>query len=560
MTTNYLSILAETIRTNWDQPALTDFYLTEDGTAQDTSRGNHYTYGEMYAEVCRVAELLTALGLQKGDHIAICGANSAHWVIAYLAVAKMQGVSVTVMHTLQPDEIVRLVAFSDAKALFIDPDIWDELQIPNRKSLIENQECVLSVVLSLADWSILHSICSQSRRSTDGQPTVSYNVIAMQSKENLLDELLNGNWTNGICLDDLATICFTSGTTSKPKGVMIPHRSFTLNFFAEYNVLNQYKKDGKNIAAILPFSHVYGLTEDILRVICGGLHCHILHIRNIQNDLFKSYQLIHPIYITAVPNVLEYLVLLANTIPQKLRKTFVKTSLGGIAKDFIVSGAQLPHQKIKQILDVGVPLSTAYGMTEGSIVALAYFSEYKIGTAGIVTKGIEVRISPVGEILVKGENVMLGYYKDPEATAAKIDSNGWLHTGDKGHLDEDGYLYVEGRLEQDIIVLPNGENIRPDNIESLINALPEVSESIVIARNGHLIAITVVPNLSNLSNLSIASSKTNANSVSISSLRRTILRTINPQLPLFSQLYDVEITDTPLQRTEKQTIKRYLYS
>ena len=170
------------------------------------------------------------------------------------------------------------------------------------------------------------------------------------------------------------------------------------------------------------------------------------------------------------------------------------------------------------------------------------------------------RISPAGEILVKGENVMLGYYKDSAATAAKIDSDGWLHTGDKGHLDEDGYLYVEGRLEQDIIVLPNGENIRPDNIESLINALPEVKESIVLAREGKLVAIAVVANLSNLSNLYSASSKTNANSVSISSLRRTILRTVNPQLPLFSQLYDVEITDTPLQRTEKQTIKRYLYS
>ena len=347
--------------------------------------------------------------------------------------------------------------------------------------------------------------------------------------------------------DDLATICFTSGTSGKPKGVMIPHRSFTLNFFAEYNVLNRYKKDGKNIAALLPFSHVYGLTEDILRVICGGLHCHVLHIKNIQNDLFRSYQLIHPIYITAVPNVLEYLVSLANAQPQESRKAFVQASLGGIAKDFIVSGALLQPLQIKQILDVGVPLSTAYGMTEGSIVALAYFSEYKIGTAGIITKGIEVRISPAGEILVKGENVMLGYYKDPEATAAKIDKDGWLHTGDKGHLDEDGYLYVEGRLEQDIIVLSNGENIRPDHIESLINAFPEVKESIVLARDGKLVAIVVADPQPLPARRG-------------DDLRRTILRAVNPQLPLFSQLYDVEITDVPLQRTEKQTIKRYLYS
>ena len=163
------------------------------------------------------------------------------------------------------------------------------------------------------------------------------------------------------------------------------------------------------------------------------------------------------------------------------------------------------------------------------------------------------RISPAGEILVKGENVMLGYYKDPEATARKIDSDGWLHTGDKGYLDEDGYLYVEGRLEQDIIVLPNGENIRPDNIESLINALPEVSESIVLARDGHLVAIVVPSSESRETSASSASSPS-------SSLRRMILRAVNPSLPLFSQLYDVEITDQPLARTEKQTLKRYLYS
>ena len=154
---------------------------------------------------------------------------------------------------------------------------------------------------------------------------------------------------------------------------------------------------------------------------------------------------------------------------------------------------------------------------------------------------------------------MLGYYKDPEATARKIDSDGWLHTGDKGHLDEDGYLYVEGRLEQDIIVLPNGENIRPDNIESLINALPEVSESIVLARDGHLVAIVVPSSETSETRETSASSESRASSPS-SSLRRMILRAVNPQLPLFSQLYDVEITDQPLARTEKQTLKRYLYS
>ena len=185
MTENYLNILAETIRNNWNQPALTDFYLTEDGTAQDTSRGNHYTYGEMYAEICRVANLLTSLGLQKGDHIAICGTNSAHWVIAYLAIAKMQGVSVTVMHTLMPEEIARQVDFSDAKALFADAELWEELAPLHRPILGD-----LSFVISLADWSLL-SGCSD-RAMTERRPRDNRDISFPQSAP-----------------DDLAKICFT---------------------------------------------------------------------------------------------------------------------------------------------------------------------------------------------------------------------------------------------------------------------------------------------------------------------------------------------------------------
>ena len=543
---NYLSILAETIRTNWDQPALTDFYLTEDGTAQDTTRGNHYTYGEMYAEICRVAELLTALGLQKGDHIAICGANSVHWVIAYLAVAKMQGVSVTVMHSIQPDEIARLVIFSDAKLLFTDPDLWSELQIANRKSLIENQECDLSVAISLSDWSILHSICSQSRRSTDGQPTVSYNVIATHSKENLLDELVNGNWTNGICLDDLAMICFTSGTSGKAKGVMLPYRAISSNIGYQYDFLFQFH--AKNTISFLPLGHILGCVDECLRNVCLGTHINIICQSIVQIDTLPlCYKIIEPCYVVLVPALLEKIMRSAHKYLNPSEKyNYIKKEFGKEIKYIFIGAAGLSSQTEKELQDLNLPILRGYGATEcAPSIANSITFQQKLGSVGVPVANNKVRISPAGEILVKGENVMLGYYKDPEATAAKIDSDGWLHTGDKGHLDEDGYLYVEGRLEQDIIVLPNGENIRPDNIEALINALPEVSESIVLARDGKLVAIAVLssPSLQGRDRV-----------------RLSILRTVNPQLPLFSQLYDVEITDQPLARTEKQTLKRYLYS
>ena len=516
MTENYLDIRAETIRINWDQPALTDFYLTEDGTAQDTSRGNHYTYGEMYAEICRVADLLTSLGLQKGDHIAICGTNSAHWVIAYLAIAKMQGVSVTVMHTLMPDEIARLVAFSDAKALFADEDLWEEL-LPSFQGRAGDR---LSSVISLSDWSLL-SGCPH-RAMTERRPRDNRDISFPQSNP-----------------DSPAMICFTSGSTGGTKGVLLSVRNMSNN---SQNIIDGYPDvENKLFLSILPMSHIYGFMTETIGQLLKGKDIRILSSLLTINNLYCAIKITQPYALSMIPQIVSALMdSHADCIELMLRSV----------QQMYIGGALFGKDKEKQLYAAGVPISIGYGMTEtGPLISYSIHPLYRPNTCGKIVSGMTARISPAGEILVKGENVMLGYYKDPAATAAKIDSDGWLHTGDKGHLDEDGYLYVEGRLEQDIIVLPNGENIRPDNIESLINALPEVSESIVLARDGKLVAI-VVP--------SSESSESRETSPS-SSLRLKILRAVNPQLPLFSQLYDVEITDTPLQRTEKQTLKRYLY-
>lgn len=544
MTENYLNILAETIRNNWDQPALTDFYLTEDGTAQDTSRGNHYTYGEMYAELCRVADLLTALGLQKGDHIAICGANSAHWVIAYLAIAKMQGVSVTVMHSLMPDEIARLVAFSDAKAIFTDPDIWTELksqpmpQVANIISL-ENFESLASgtsiiasnasSVSSVYSSSIASSASSETSASGSSSP-YSPSIVSFPP----------------FAPDSLAMICFTSGTSGKAKGVMLPYRSISANVAIKFS--DFIKSKGRTSLSWLPMGHIYGLLAEVIQPMCIGIKVAVYINNSTVSHFVHMVQVARPAILMTVPVVLEKIVEGIKQYTTELpaiRKQLL--NILGNNLDLIGVGGALLSKELEEILYAPIiPLGMSYGMTEcGPRIALALSTELRPHTVGKILPTLTVRISPAGEILVKGENVMLGYYKDPAATAAKIDSDGWLHTGDKGHLDEDGYLYVEGRLEQDIIVLPNGENIRPDNIESLINALPEVSESIVLARDGHLVAI-VVPS----SPLALGEGK---------GVRLSILRAVNPALPLFSQLYDVEITDQPLARTEKQTLKRYLY-
>ena len=504
MTENYLNILAETIRANWDAPALTDFYLTEDGTAQDTSRGNHYTYGEMYAELCRVAHLLTSLGLQKGDHIAICGANSAHWVIAYLAIAKMQGVSVTVMHSLMPDEIARFIDFSDAKALFVDEDIWRELK---DQSLPRAEH-----VIRLDDWSVLR-----------GETIINHH-------SSLINEECGFPHSEP---DSLAMICFTSGSTNSQKGIMLSYGNISNNV---KNITDGYPNDDvKVFLSVLPMAHMFGLITEIFAQLLKGKHVYILANITIEK-LYNAIKIVQPYALRLIPFFASSLV-----------RFHGGTSLLKTCKQIYIGGSLFDKQIEQELLEAEIPISIGYGQSEaGPMISYSVCSEYKFETCGKIVSGMTCRISPEGEILVKGENVMLGYYKDPEATARKIDSDGWLHTGDKGHLDEDGYRYVEGRLEQDIIVLPNGENIRPDHIESLINALPEVSESIVLARNGKLVAIVVLK-------------KSSPSLEERAGVRLSILRAVNPQLPLFSQLYDVEITDTPLARTEKQTIKRYLY-
>ncbi len=528
MTKNYLDILAETIRNNWDQPALTDFYLTEDGKSQDTSRGNHYTYGEMYTEIVRVAGFLTQLGLQKGDHIAICGANSAHWVIAYLAIAKMQGVSVTVMHTLMHEQIAQLVNFSDAKALFTDTEIWNELK--------ENTLPLVEKVISLKGWSVLYGIESR-----------------IENPESRIPNRESGIDNREICfpamsLGTLVQICFTSGTSGNPKGVMYSIRNITSTINCVSAAYPAFKN--KKVLSYFPMAHAFGLGLEIMVQITSGCNIYVYRDDFRVEKLVKAMYKIKPYLVVMVPMILTKIA--EDSMFKLLLLLLIRLNY------LVIGGADLPVKIARFLKWTRIPIAPGYGMTETvALISLCTPSSYRVGSSGQICKALTARIAPNGEILVKGENVMLGYYKDPEATAQKIDKDGWLHTGDKGHLDEDGYLYVEGRLEQDIIVLPNGENIRPDNIESLINALPEVKESLVLARDGKLIALVVPSQIDNPE--SRIQNRESRIDNPASSLRRSVLRAINPQLPLYSQLYDVEILNEPLARTEKQTIKRYLY-
>ena len=481
MTEHYLDRLARTINENWDQPSISDFYLTEDGIAQDTSRGNHYTYGEMYAEILRLGEFFKKLGLQKGDHIAICGANSANWAIAYLAIAAYQGVSVTIMQSQSLEDIARQIDFSDSKALFADSDLWADLK---EQSLPQ-----IKHVICLKDWQILKG--NEVQISNLQFPVSNYQFV-------------HGN------LDELAHICFTSGTTGESKGVMMSFGNISSTI--ECVKAAYPPKRDKKILSYFPMAHAFGLGLEIMVPITSGCNISVYRDELQMSKLVKAMLCVKPYLLLMVP------MMLTKIAERSLLKLLLLHLIR--MKYIVIGGAELPYRVAKFMKRMCIPIAPGYGMTETiALISLCTPSTYKVGSSGKICDALSCRIAPNGEILVKGENVMLGYYKDPEATARKIDKDGWLHTGDKGHLD-DGYLYVEGRLKQDIIVLPNGENIHPEDIERKINALPEVKESIVLARDGKLVAIVV-------------SKMTNEQSPMINTdLRRMVLRNVNPLLPL----------------------------
>ena len=496
MVEHYLDRLAKTINENRDSPALTDFYLTEDGTAQDTSRGNHYTYGEMYAEILHVCDIFQSLGLQKGDHIAICGANSAHWAIAYLAIAVYQGISVATIYSQTTVDIVHQIDFSDAKVLFTDSDLWEELR---SQSLPQVEH-----VISLDNWQIIRGKQIKNQKSKIKNRDCHFSTGEP---------------------DDLAIICFTSGSTGISRGVMLPYRSISNNIT---NLLGKYIIDNNsNYIVFRPFSHTAGLICELLTQLCRGKNIFILQDFQSIENIFNSLNVVSPYMFFEVPQVLS-----------KLVNKYDMTKLSSV-KQIVTGCARLDPHTETTMKNLSLPLSHTYGLTEtGPLISIYTPDRYRYSSTGEILNNVILNIASNDEILVKGENVMLGYYKDPAATARKIDKDGWLHTGDKGHLDEDGYLYVEGRLEQDMIVLPNGENIHPEDIERKINALQEVKESIVLAREGKLVALVVFSG-------AIAEEQ--------------LINLINPQLPLYAQLSGVEFLDKQLARTDKNTIKRYLY-
>ncbi|MCQ2168735.1 MAG: AMP-binding protein [Bacteroidales bacterium] len=489
---SFLDIFADTAKRFPLRPALTDFSTIEGG------EGHTYTYGEWYKMILHLCGVFRGLGLRKGDHIAICGYNSANWTVSYFAVIAFGGIAVTLPHHLPLDEIAHLLDFSDSKALIADPFIYSNHFIG------EN----IPVKISLKDFSI---ICG--KKEGDSSPFSNF--------EN-----------NG--LNQAAQICFSSGSTSAPKAIVLSLRNLSNNIKNAFDNLPNCHSN--STIAVLPLSHTYGLLGGVLCQIPNAHQSVFLGSDLSTENLIKSLALFQPYSLVLVPSIIESF--------YKRFGSKIKEILGENLQQLLIGGAAMNETIEDKILDLGIPLTVGYGTTEtGPLIGANLWNNYKPHSCGRVVSGMEARISEAGEILVKGHNVMLGYYKNSEATRRKINADGWLHTGDRGWIDADGNIYVYGRLEQDMIVLPSGENVIPQDIEALLDRMDEVAESLVLERSGLLVAL-VFPKSDSEGRLPD---------------KDTLLRAVNLRLPSFSQLADIEFVSEAFQRTGKAGIKRYLY-
>lgn len=498
---HYLNVLSDTIRENWDKPALTDYAILDGG------EGNHYSYGNLYCKIVWLGNLFTELGLNSGDHIAICGVNSANWAVAYLAVAAFQGVSVTILNSQTPDVIAHQVLFADCKALFVDNDIWEVLPT----------DMPLGCIISLNDFYVIKG-----------------KYIDVHEKSYRPEDVLFK--TAG--LNELAQICFTSGSTDEPKGVMLSYGNICNNVWVGIEICptNKWEK----VVSVLPSAHVFGLVFDILELMVNANHVYFLGANMSFGIIQRAFVRIHTSLVRTVPLVLEQLY---ERMGDRILNAF-----GDNIQQIFVGGSAFKENVEDSLIRLGLPISVGYGSTETApLISASNYKDYKPHSCGRIVSGMEARISDKGEILVRGENVMLGYYKNPEATRRKIDADGWLHTGDRGWIDTENNVYVYGRLEQDMIVLPSGENVIPQNIESILDRMDGVAESLVLERDGRLVAL-VYPE------------PTAASDHSVSLDSRALLRAVNVQLPSFSQIAAIEFVSQPFQRTGKMGIRRYLYS
>ena len=543
-------IIEKSIISHWNQDALTDY------------KGATLQYNDVARKIEKLHILFENSGVKRGDKIALCGRNSSHWAVAFLATLTYGAVAVPILHEFLPEQIHHIVNHSESKLLFVGdmvaPTI-DATKMPDLEGIIH-----------IPDYSLL---LSRTDKLTYAREHLNALFGTKYPKYFRPEHVRYYREESG---DELAMINYTSGTTGFSKGVMIPYRAVWSNYDFAEGVLGKMVKNGDRIISILPMAHMYGMAFEFMFEFLHG--CHIYYLTRVPSPaiIAQAFSDIRPSIIIAVPLVIEKIIrkkvlpriqsgpisLLLKTpiISKKIEERIcqqVVEAFGGRFYEIIIGGAAF-NQEIEQFLHrIGFPYTVGYGATEcAPIITYSDYQTFAPGSCGRAVVHMEVKIdSPdpehvAGEILARGMNVMLGYYKNPEATAEVLDAEGWYHTGDLGTMDSQGNLYIRGR-SKNMLLGSNGQNIYPEEIEDKLNSQPYVVESVVVQRGEKLVGL-VFPDLDELKAQGLSM-------YDLDQLMKQNLQELNQQIPTYAKVSALEMRESEFEKTPKKSIKRYLY-
>lgn len=544
---SFIALIEQSIKTNWYLNALTDY------------KGITLQYRDVARKIEKIHILLENAGIEKGDKIAICGRNSAHWTVTYLAVITYGAVVVPILHEFKADQVHNIVNHSEARLLFVGDQIWENLNeaaMPHLEGIIE-----------LKDFGVPVSRSEKLAYARDHLNEIFGHKFPCRFRP---DDISYEKEKS----EDLAIINYTSGTTGYSKGVMLPYRSILSNVL--YCKEKIGLKAGDSVVSMLPLGHVFGMTFDFLHGFTAGAHLWFLTRMPSPKIIAESFAEIRPRVIACVPLIVEKifkknilpkvdnklgkLLLHVPIISDKIKELIKQKAMevfGGNFIEIIIGGAPFNAEVEAFLKMIDFPYTIAYGMTEcGPIICHSHWTELKLASCGKVAARMEAKVlSPnpsaiAGELVCRGANLMLGYYKNEEATRQVIDTEGWLHTGDMATIDEDGNVFIKGRCKN-LLLTSSGQNIYPEEIESKLNNMPYVSESLIILQQDKLVGL-IYPD----SDDAFAHGLNQSDLVRVMEENRLEL---NKQLPAFSQIARFKLYPEEFEKTAKKSIKRFLY-
>ena len=555
---NLIKLYEQSFRDNREMAALTDYF-----------KGESFSYYEIAKEVAKLHLMFKEAGIEKGDKIALIGRNNTRWCISYIATITYGAVIVPILQDFNPNDVINIINHSESKLLFLGDNFWDDIegdQIPD-----------INAVFSLTDYHVIYE--KEGDKLTNYMKNIMQNYREAYPRGFSIDDIKYADIPN----DEVCLLNYTSGTTGSSKGVMLTVNNLTGNVIFAKNMINpdngeHYFRKGARTLSFLPLAHAYGCTFDFLSPLACGGHITLLGRIPSPKILVEAMKTTRPTIVCSVPLILEKVyrksilpmlekgpmsiamrIPLLNTAIYSTIKSRLMEQFGGCIEIFIVGGAALNQETEDFLRKIKFPITVGYGMTEcAPLISFELPQHFKAGSCGRILDGLlEARIESrdpqniPGELLVRGEHVMKGYYKNESATKAVLEDDGWMHTGDMCTMDADRTIYIRGRCKT-MILSGSGQNIYPEEIEERLNNLYMVAESLVIENNGRLTAL-VVPDYE----------LANAEGVNLDNLQEIMdenLKQLNTMVASYEKVANIVIHREEFVKTPKRSIKRYLYS